>query len=261
MAVEGHCIFCDEFGPLSAEDPIAHWLDKLLQHFTTGPRIRHTRKVVEAGEVLDERSGTRQTLSVYKVPVVCQRTCNGGWMSELEQEAIPILSPMVLGHRRGLSMDDQSVIARWMMLKALFFDLVEETDQTADRSDFHDFYAARVPPPRFECWLARYKPDREDILFHVRNSFSTKIEHNGVPALTPHAQHLTLVLGHLVVQSIFVNNRTQGYPEVFTRTEPEPHIARIWPSSRVVDWPPPLTLTSKEIEMFATGTNDDGSPA
>jgi hypothetical protein len=257
--VTGHCIFCDTYGALTEEDPIPHWIDKVLKEFMTGPLIQHSRSVVDKGKVLSEYSRKRQTMSVYKVPTVCQR-CNGGWMSRLENQAKPILRPMILGHRSGLSSRHQEVIARWMMLKVLFFDLIESEDRTAASEDFHHFYENGMPPARFECWIARYEPGPIDILFHVRNSFRTRIEHEGIPPLTPHAQNLTLVFGNLVLQSIFVNNETQGYPPVFSRTEPEPHVARIWPSTRTVDWPPPLTLTPLEIELFATGVNSDDSP-
>jgi hypothetical protein len=182
-------------------------------------------------------------------------------MSRLESEAKPILTPMILGHRTGLTADQQAIVAKWMMLKVLFFDLVEVADQTTSDQDFKNLYTQQMPPARFEMWIARYAPTPLDIFSHTRNSFRTKLSHNGIPANTPHAQNLTLVFGHLVLQSIFINERTVAYPPVFQRREPEPHISRIWPTERTVDWPPPFPLSAQDIDSFATGINSDGSPA
>lgn len=257
----GDCIFCGEYGPLHDEDPVPRWLSRLLRQFATGPQILHTRSVHDKGKVLREISKKVQSASAYKVPVVCQERCNGGWMSRLEKATKPILTPMILGVRTGLSREHQTTVATWMTLKALFFDLVEKEDQTAEDEDFKRFYREKAPPPRFDMWLAAYQPAPLDVFEHMRGSNRTREERDGIPAGTPHSQTLTLVLGHLVLQSIFVNQATQAYPEVHSRVEPEPHITRIWPIVRApVDWPPPIPLKPEDIQLFSTGINSDGTP-
>jgi hypothetical protein len=234
-AKRGECIFCGTYGFLSREDPIPRWMANLLRQFSAGPEILLTRSQVDKGQVIWTHSRNVGAASAYKVRRVCQKTCNGGWMSDLEKATKPILTPLVRGGRRGLLPADQTVIARWMVLKALFFDLVEAADSTAAERDYRSFFASRVPPPRFEVWLARYEPEADHVLQHYRSSFRTRVPHGDIPANTPHSQLLTLVFGHLILQSIFVNEETITYPPIHSRTEPEAHVVRVWPTSGTVD--------------------------
>jgi hypothetical protein len=261
VARRGVCIFCGTYGPLSREDPIPRWMADVLRQFSTGPEILLTRSQVDKGDVIWTHTRKVGAASAYKVRRVCQKSCNGGWMADLEREAKPILTPLVRGERRGLLAADQEVIARWMVLKALFFDLVEAADDTAAEVDFKSYFASRTPPERFEVWLARYEPEALHVLQHYRSSFRTRIPLEGIPANTPHSQFLTLVFGHLILQSIFVNQQTVTYPPTYSRPEPEPHIVRVWPTSATVDWPPPLKITPDLIRVFSSGINSDGTLA
>jgi hypothetical protein len=55
------------------------------------------------------------------VKTVCQ-TCNNGWMSTLESEAIPILTRMFDDKTVSLSADEQKILARWLMKMAMVYD-------------------------------------------------------------------------------------------------------------------------------------------
>jgi hypothetical protein len=48
----------------------------------------------------------------HTVRCVCA-DCNNGWMSELEDEVKPVLTPLLKNHRTTLTRDDQILLATW----------------------------------------------------------------------------------------------------------------------------------------------------
>jgi hypothetical protein len=43
------------------------------------------------------------------------KSCNNGWMSDLESKAKPILEPMLTGTPKALGTSDQTLLATWVI--------------------------------------------------------------------------------------------------------------------------------------------------
>jgi hypothetical protein len=99
------CIFCDAEG-VTGEHLWPHWMTKLLRKdgqkdFTPYVQIESFRNL-DTGEVTTgkpSRGRTTGPARARKYRIAC-RTCNGGWMSVIEQRAKPVLSALFHGLAR-----------------------------------------------------------------------------------------------------------------------------------------------------------------
>lgn len=105
------CLFCNE--PLtldnkSKEHIIPQWLLDFLEIRETKIQPTH---LSSKGEMTSMRN---QTLEGLIAGHVC-KDCNNGWMSSLEQQAMPILKPLIMGERgvAELNQTERDIIGRW----------------------------------------------------------------------------------------------------------------------------------------------------
>lgn len=105
------CAFCD--APLtrenrSKEHVIPKWLLDFLKVRQEKIQPTHFSNI---GEILTTRQHTLEGLLAGQI---CEE-CNNGWMSELEQDAIPILKPLMLGESTVVELNDneRQILSRW----------------------------------------------------------------------------------------------------------------------------------------------------
>jgi hypothetical protein len=104
------CIFCRST-PVTKEHAFPQWLVRLVG---TMP----VRVTVRTSTAAREYLGNKIEL---KVGCACA-ACNNGWMSSLESQAKPILTPMVLGERAELDDEQQALVALWAIKSVMVFD-------------------------------------------------------------------------------------------------------------------------------------------
>jgi hypothetical protein len=110
------CIFCGSRGPFSGEHVLPEWSARLI---AVEPGVR----LQVRGQKYDEPARTWGAVGTFGQVVrsVCE-ACNGGWMSNLENDAKPFLAEMILPSRPGpivLSPDHQIVLASWLWKTAI----------------------------------------------------------------------------------------------------------------------------------------------
>jgi hypothetical protein len=105
------CVFCET--PLtrenrSKEHVIPQWLLEFLN--VREEKIQPTH-VSNKGEILTTRQHTLEKLLAGQI---CE-VCNCGWMSELEQVAIPIIKPLIRGASTVVELNDteRQILSRW----------------------------------------------------------------------------------------------------------------------------------------------------
>lgn len=108
---ERSCIFCN--GPLGANRAKEHVVpDWLLQHLhIKEDEIFQAVATSSNSEIVEGRTIDMDSLVEGRV---CD-DCNNGWMSDLENEAKPLLMPLIDGKRTVFNLTDQErlVISRW----------------------------------------------------------------------------------------------------------------------------------------------------
>lgn len=224
------------------------WAGRVLRTLAGGKVdvVYSTRQVdIDKATVLQDDHERRQTYSAIKLKGVC-RICNNGWMSDIEREAQPILEPMIRGVRTAVPVRDQEPLARWMALKTLEADLIPHGYPTAGPPDFQAFYANPAPPAKFRADLGRLDlQGREDNYFSIE-PYTAAQEGSGLAVRDPLAVQVSMSLGPVWLQTVYVNLAGQGYPDLPARGV-EPHWTIVWPQDHDVNWPPPMSFTVDQL--------------
>jgi hypothetical protein len=140
------CIFCQR-KEASEEHVFARWVSRLLAD--------------AAPFTLDKTPG-RSTSGLRTINVksraACQ-TCNGGWMSQSENEAKTLLHPMIRGEAIQWDAIKQRQAARWTFKTALMLDRSSLASQVAPTHHFRSLFEQQSPPDSVTIYLARYFPE------------------------------------------------------------------------------------------------------
>jgi hypothetical protein len=132
------CQFCGRRGA-SKEHILARCIGRALDPNIPGTttRYRHYSENPEAGigGKVKYAGGT-----AYYSRAFC-RSCNSGWMSQLEEHVRPVLEPLMHGRTRWLSPDDQRLLAFWATKTVLAFQTIEDdSTRFAEPSVYSDLY-------------------------------------------------------------------------------------------------------------------------
>ncbi len=159
------CIYCGE--PGSSKEHV--WPQWVRKHAATVMKIssenfqtyQGTQSSVIAPPVHTFRKEGHSRLSLT-IQHPCG-TCNSGWMSDLEQSAIPILKPMIEGKKTRLTEAEVKIVRAWATKTALHF-LYDGEDQWRHPIPPHlakNLFDGRydyTPVPDVQVWSAFYNP-------------------------------------------------------------------------------------------------------
>jgi hypothetical protein len=188
---------------------------------------------------INEATGRIQTWDdvAFKTKVrhVC-RTCNHGWMSNLEGEAKPILTPMLLGQPTELPVAAQATVATWSIKTALVAQYLHGRKHIAvPLALYKRFYAERRPLPHHYVWIGRFVGRSYASHYHHRalrlelpGEVVSPDEHNAYLATFGVGQLVIQVLGHFLDEDV----------AVFGQSRMAMGVQQVWPIQRRLLWPP-----------------------
>jgi hypothetical protein len=236
------CVFCG-----SRADSQEHIVPKWALELLADPRGFRATMFGTPG---DYRQYER-VLPETTVGGVCQRNCNGGWMSQLETDAQPVLTSMILGQVRTLSAEDQTLIARWAFKTALMVALRYKQSHIP-RDHYHWFYERQIPPSGVWITLASYDGTRfVNWLFEGKHfAVNRDDQSRRVPMYLT-----TITIRHLVLQVWGSGDydQTGDMPPRPTRPA-RPFVVRVWPIKHPMRrWPPFADMTDDLLLEFITG--------
>lgn len=242
------CIFCGQ-AARSRQHIWDAWLQKALPSLAT-MRLHHARASSTGSEQQYSNLPFRAT-----VRAVC-RTCNGGWMSDIENGARRMASGMVHGEARDLSPRDQEALATWAVLKAMVFEHAHDGDYVLIPPEhYRQMYERRGLPDATQVWIARVDPDATSTgtpVFSLIDSRGLIDPGSPVPDEAPDAYTTTLSINQLVL-AVF-GSRLPGAPRLVHGADVAPAIRQIWPVQREnMAWPFEPTLTVRGLERLASG--------
>lgn len=229
------CVFCGRKG-VTAEHVWPRWLGDVLPG--SGP-LSFARKRLHEPETKRWKAPSL-TVTVKKV---CA-SCNNGWMSALETEAKPLLSPMIEGKQMGLSAGEQKVASTWAVKTAAMLGLTHSELSLVHAADLAAVFATRKPPRNAYVWIGAYEGD-------WAGWYSGDVLGLG-PRENPagFAYCAALVLGRLVFQ-ILGHDLPEPMPPL-SAPEADRLSIQIWPDPRpLVSWPPDFAILDPGLEMFA----------
>jgi hypothetical protein len=98
------CISCYSSGPLSNEDAWPLWLNEILELMV--PDGAKANVLIETTRGFSTQIHDVPGIHPAKNRKVCGQ-CNNGWMSQLESDVKPVLTPLILGQTCQLSAADR----------------------------------------------------------------------------------------------------------------------------------------------------------
>src|SRR5260370_6566851 len=236
------CLFCAS----EANSKEHLWSDWILKRLGTQPtRIK-----------MGKARASSVPHSVIEVRCVCI-PCNGGWMSDLESENIPIIGRLMENTAAPLDAAQRTSLALWSVTKAMVLDGVNAKNRG------HFFTRPECEALR----LQRRIPDKTVVQIgaYVRSGYSADgtivwFDFPNAPKAAK-ASVSTFVIGHLVIQVVAVHHEpghenapVQGV--MIRDGEWDKLLLRIWPvGTQPVTWPPQATFDNSGPRSIATLQN------
>jgi hypothetical protein len=197
-----------------------------------------------------------------KVKVVCER-CNNGWMSRIENHAIPLVAPMANGVTTRLRPREQARVAAWVALTAMVSQhLHPPADRFVPEAHYHQFLKIKQPLNTMTVWLGALSkpiPARvaKGMSYFTSASAMNLSEFVSVPNGAPEVLAkdvaegkslyvITMNVGPLLM--FLLGHETPGVQGVVAPGA-EASLQRIWPLSGHLRWPP------VPIEALGSNTN------
>ena len=244
------CIFCRQTdAPPSKEDVFAKWI---AREWPDGAKSQFVIEGGRTGQEFDEKWGAKGNMGIV-VTKPCER-CNNGWMSRLEGRAIPILKPLLWGRATSLQIEDQLVIARWMVKTTMMYEFFRRrSPRFFQPKQRLEFFKHQSIPSRTMIWIGHYVGGR-DAWFIDTSDIPLDLSVEG-STVRGYAYSATFTIGQLALQ-IFAHRWPENLP-VKTVNFKVPGNWRtathqVWPQG-LIDrtWPPELSLDNVSVETLA----------
>jgi hypothetical protein len=156
----GKCAFCGA-GHLTREHVWADWLKPYVPRTLT-----HTSQAVSRSAIsmFSDHRIHSQGKGILTGPgdphskrlrIVCG-TCNSGWMSQLQEQAKPLLIQLIAGNWPNLSPHDQRVLAAWATMFTMVVEFADLNTLVTPFSQRDEFRQTRVPPKGWAVWIGRF---------------------------------------------------------------------------------------------------------
>lgn len=224
------CIWCGQL-PFTQEHLLPQWTSRIVKlsentrtQTNWQPGLRDGRTVSKQGNPFTLRPR-----------IVCQK-CNGGWMSALEQAAIPVLSPLILGETSHIEPTEVEILTRWLVKTVYVSQGIGSW--FADTNEMQTF--AQLPheiPLGFKAWLGSWSEgEGADVWTHA-----WECRPSGDPRTYENNSHWTM----LAVGRVFFATLRTPAPEYedFDCSDAENlWIKPLWPTATAVSWPTSMEM-------------------
>lgn len=226
---------------ISKEHIFSQWMHDLVEHPDQNWHIDQ-RGIPEKRPLLENRRAPG--LTIHRTVRIC-KSCNEGWMRDVEDEARPTLTPIIVGRATQLSEDQQVTIAKWLTMKAItaeYSDLKNVAVTTAERDEF---FGTRTPLAKWQIYIGHYRgEDWKSRYHHYTYYLSEGGIHPPRGSRPINAQLTILSYGNLF--SFSVSNLRAGafeFPDWFRQL-----MARIWPIKSPLVTMPVTVISDRDAD-------------
>lgn len=210
------CAFCNGPDP-TAEHVFPQWLSRELLSISTLVDLKAER-------------GPRPLRTVNITAPIC-RKCNNRWLSVLENDVKPLLTPLVRGDECCLEQTEQKLLATWALKTAMMLDLASGSP-VIPTGFFHSLRQRRDPLESKFVWIAAYIGSTHAIWAEHRPlhvGIGDDESANGFVTTFTVFRVVFQVVGHFTIGGMTLND-DRIYRDA---------LSQIWPiRSQTIDWPP-----------------------
>ena len=201
-----------------------------------------------------------------RAKIVCAE-CNNGWMSRLEVAAAPLITPMLTAERRvTLNVDEQAIVALWVVKTAMTMQLSHPTRRIDGIPDGHyrSLREEQHPPSTSQVWIGGCshddRPPNVPLAMVGRCRIAPLSRFRSVDIApdepTRPAYVATMSMGNLAMQvfghQYSTSNVQLRYPNLSGVA-----LLQIWPVlSASVEWPGALTLDYPTFDALTGAFRD-----
>ena len=233
--VSGRCLFCDSTQEITEEHVYPRWLNKV---------VSKDHKFVFRKETTSGYSNPRKAQVLGSdhsaVPAVVCRSCNGGWMGDLETVNKPLIMRLMNGQMTSITVQEQARLARWAVVKAFVrdADLMLNEAGVSERPrnpDWHGEFGASSASQRAHIRERTGLPGNIKVAIAAFHRFESASAISNQMAASSAVFTSTMQIGHFALR---VDGWTgDGAP--IARRDPEGSCHQIWPTtSGTHSWPP-----------------------
>jgi hypothetical protein len=199
------CIFCGGT-PVTEEHPWPKWLKKAMQRPSVPNSIYHAGHAIygPAGQRgISERFRSQSgAISSHGLQVVCAK-CNNEWMSDLQNQAKPLLVPLIRGKVPILTNEHHSILTTWAIMFTMVIEFADVGTIATSQKERFDFAQSPRPLDNWMVWIGRCTKWPFDFLHY---SWSGRSEEKIIPIPTtkpdcPTSQSTTFSVGKLLFQT------------------------------------------------------------
>lgn len=246
------CIFCGRQAD-SNEHIFSDWINEVIKVDCVDAHAF----LVEGRQTTHERSYHAKKVAAQEAKVVCG-DCNHGWMSDLEDEAKPILVPMITGNRTRLDYKAQLVIAHWAIKTAMVAESIQHGANTFTQDDRYIVRVDRRPSLRARVNIAAYDMSTPNMTRYTRGQGPVLRNGEVVAEFYVHA----IQVQHLVLSV----RGTQTFPAADNRSlerlaQPAFREVPVFPPVEVCEWPPNQVMDEPTFLEYTGANNVAPHPA
>lgn len=240
---------------MSREHIWSMWTQKLYPKDPSGrhENLTFSNSPSERKPRLADRKSFQGDVTTLKIKAVCKQRCNNGWMSRLEERAIPLLTKLMKREPCVLGPDEQALLSAWIIMKTMVIEYGSTAVPLSKQHEREHVRDTQTPPNHgWQVWIAAHE-GRKWKSGLMRQTAGLAFAPEGSPppefgSVGINIQFVLLGLGQLIfVVCANQTHRELGFPDNVSHI-----IRRIWPTGPAVRWPPIVTLTDAQIDTSLT---------
>lgn len=242
------CIYCGR-SAVTQEHVLPQWVKRVIGPTATS-RSSVSDKHGKNGETVFRTVRFAQGSLFSKRPRIACRTCNGGWMAEMEGRTKPILLPLVTSTQPSdLLLADVTQLAAWAAKTAINFEYVDHpTIVSVEQGRRTEMMSTLLPPGGTSVWLGRTMGRVE--VWAARSSWDMQTgpldPDAPIDSGKRNAQIVGLGLGHVFIL-VLMSAVDLGAAARATH----PGLTRIWPDPARSTWPgSPMGITIDDWDQL-----------
>ena len=253
------CIFCSTAGKMTREHIWGKWLKQFVRRDMNKHHF-HAQRIPRPGAPTTSLTHLKagDPLS-SQVRVVCTK-CNNTWLSRIQEEAKPILIPLIRGQRSALGENAQKKLSAWCAMATMTAEYIDPDPYSVaiPQKDRDWLMNTGAAPPGWRIWIGDYLrhkwvPRWTHFTFPMLDAKDMPTSADAPPQL-PNTQVTTFTAGRLyvhVMSSVHADTMAKWHWGFGPAPSQGRLLAQILPHKEsFIAWPP-ISLTDQSADTIA----------